>query len=152
MKKNLEFYEALEVLKDDKLKKARAVVIKTVVKEFKILNSISPEQTRRDTEELNRIFFNFRKSIPSTTMLALESKDFEEYKGKIRTLAYQLVEDSKISSQAKESFLSVVLPVIFTLIDSFVNDDIMEILYEEIPEFIEGIIGTENKSYEERGS
>lgn len=152
MKNNLEFYEALEVLKDDKLKKARAVVIKTVIKEYKILNSISPEQAKRDTEELNRIFLNFRKLIPSTTMMALESKDFEEYKGKIRTSAYQLVEDSKISNQAKESFLSVILPAIFILIDSFVNDDIMGTLYEEIPELIDSFVDKKNGSYEERGS
>lgn len=152
MKNNLEFYEALEVLKDDKLKKARAVVIKTVIKEYKILNSISPEQAKRDTEELNRIFLNFRKLIPSTTMMALESKDFEEYKGKIRTSTYQLVENSKISNQAKESFLSVILPAIFTFIESFVNDDIMGTLYEEIPELIDSFVDKKNGSYEERGS
>jgi hypothetical protein len=152
MKNNSEFYKALEVLKDDKLKKARVVVIKTVIQEYKSLNSINPEQARRDVEELNRIFLNFKKSTRSSTTMIFESKDFEEYKGNIRTLAYQLVENSTISDQAKESFLSVILPAIFTLIDSFVNDDIMEILYEEIPEVIEGFVETKNGSYEERES
>lgn len=98
MKNSLEFYEALEVSKDDEFKKARAVAIEMVIQEYKILDSISPEQARRDTEELNIIFLNFKKLIPSTTMIAPESKDFEEYKGEIRTSAYQLVESSKISN------------------------------------------------------
>lgn len=154
MENNLEFYEALDVLKDDKLKKARAVVIKTVARELRKLDSMNPNQARKDSEELGMIFSNLKKLLPSTTMVALESKDFDEYKGKMRNSLYDLVENSKISDQAKDSFLNIILPAIFTVVDSYVNDEVMGAITEEIPGIMEGFLGisSDSKSYEEMGS
>jgi predicted PurR-regulated permease PerM len=153
MKNNLEFYEALEVLKDDKLTKARVVVIKTIVQEFKNLStSLNSDQVKRDLEEITRISSNLRGVLPSSTDLAQDSKNFEEYKGKVRNATYQLIEGSEISNQTKEFFLSMFLPAIFTVVESYANEEILKLLYEEIPETIERIFGVDNKTPIERKS